>query len=155
MTALGIELAGLTGQEAHALETHLRYAGDESYAAHGGTGTVRELDGLARYVRGARVRVLSSGSAPKVPDTRIDSEEMAHESVFGALTSAERRALAVHLIHGWAESRSAGVSQDTIDDVQREAYLADYAATAEFTTSGLAKGRTARSLPVSITVGTP
>lgn len=142
-TSLSVQLASLTAGEAHALETHLRYAGDESFAANGGTGTVRELDGLSQYVHGARKRVLGTGRKPAKLQTRLDSTELRHESVMGRLDSAERSALAVHMDAAQREYRdSGGGNTEMLLNLIQESAHADHAATAVLQPSGLIHGRT-------------
>lgn len=140
--SLSVQLASLTEAESHALETHLRYAADESFDAGGQSQTVRELDGLSRYVRNARKSVLGTGRKPAQPQTRLDSTEMRHESVLGPLDNAERKALAVHMDAAQREYRDAGGHDVLLLELISEANHTAYAATAELQGNGLMHGRT-------------
>lgn len=153
---LSVDLSKLTPKEAHALRTHLRYAGDESYAAHGASDTVRELDKTFNYVDSVSKNVLGTGKAYVKPAIPLDHADIQHEALFGALNAEERRAFAVHMVHAWEESTHIGVADfDMRGDLMALAHEADYAAQAQITDSGLVIGRTARKLMQPVSIGAP
>lgn len=135
------DIVGLTAAEAHTLETHLRYAAEESYDAYGNSPTVIDALRTASYVRSARKHVLGTGRKPAKPQTRLDTTELAHERIFGALDSAERSALATHLDAAQREYRDAGGGTDMLLELVQESAQAEYAATAELQPNGLMVGR--------------